>query len=180
MIRRAFILITIIPLLSIFVSGQEARPGMKPPVSGNRDSSNQEIDLPDEMRSRLIIARLENEHKKFLEDVNKLDELSGEISRSFSERRSLSPADMEKLESIEKLAKRILSHAGGNQVDDKKGVSAKMKPAEAIDQMSEAVASIKKSVISETRHVVSATVIGNSNEVIDLSRTIRRFYKKKN
>ena len=89
------------------------------------------------------------------------------------------PEDIKKLGSIEKLAKRILSHAGGSQVDGNKDESAQLSIPEAIEKMNVAVASIKKSALSETRNVVSAAVIGNSNEVIELTRTIRRSQRQK-
>jgi hypothetical protein len=48
---------------------------------------------------------------------------------------------------------------------------------QAIEMLSTSVANIKKEMSAETRYVVSATVIANSNEVINLSRFIRRAKK---
>jgi hypothetical protein len=183
MILRVLIPVIALLLSPFVVPAQQSRQINRPPLP-NPDSSSgergaQDIDLPDEMRVRLLIERLEGEHKKFIEDVMKLDEMSSEITRSYNERRLLMPEDIKKLGSIEKLAKRILSHAGGSQVDGKKGESAQLSISEAIEKMNVAVAAIKKSALSETRHVVSAAVIGNSNEVIELTRAIRRSQRQK-
>ena len=183
MVFRVIIPFIVILLSPLIVPAQQSRQMNRPPLP-NPDGSPaergaQDIDLPDEMRVRLLLERLEGEHKKFIEDVMKLDELSSEVARSYNEKRLLMPDDMKKLGSIEKLAKRILSHAGGNQVDGDKAESAQLSISEAIEKMNVAVAGIKKSALSETRHVVSAAVIGNSNEVIELSRIIRRSQRQK-
>jgi hypothetical protein len=184
MIHRVFILFITALLLSTIVLAQQPSQGSRSSSSNPNNtfpgSSDQEINLPDEMRSRLIIERLEGEHKKFVEDVKKLDELSSEVTRSFIERKLLSSEDLKKLGSIEKLARRILSHAGGNQVDDKSDDSSQIPLNEAIEKLNVAVAGIKKVALTETRHVVSAAVIGNSNEIIDLTRAMRRSQKQNN
>jgi hypothetical protein len=173
-----FILSSLLALLAQ-TSGPIARrpaqsqpPGEPPP---ERRSNNQEIELPAEMRARLAIERAEDEHRKFVDDVKKLDELSSEVASNYHEKSSLSPEDMKKLGSIEKLAKRVLSRAGGSGVEDEE--LKKLPLPEAIERMSAAASSIKKSLMAETRHVISATVIGYSNEIINLTQIIRRAKK---
>jgi len=41
-----------------------------------RDPSQQEPNIPDDMRARLAIERAESEHRKVMEDVKKLHDLS--------------------------------------------------------------------------------------------------------
>jgi hypothetical protein len=167
MMKRFFLLAIFTLLLHSATAAQDARPDLKPPTS------QQDITLPDEMRARLLIARAEEEHRKFLEDVKKLGELSDEITTGFGKRGSLTSEDVKKLSTIEKLAKRILGHAGGSEVDDKTAQSKQLSVKDAIALMGEAVGKITKIVMAETRHVISAAVIEQSNEVINLAQFIR-------
>jgi hypothetical protein len=150
-------------------------PSVKHDTKTNRDD-DQEVTLPEDMRIKMAITREENEYKKVLEDVDKLSGLSDEVARVFVERKHLSPDEMKKLGTIEKLAKRILSHAGGEEVGDKSD-SQHLALAEAIDKLNAAACNIKKDMNAETRFVVSATVIANSNEVIILARLIKHIQK---
>lgn len=154
------------------------KPRPKPESQIIKDDFPQESNLPEEMRVRMAIERADNEHRKIMEDVDKLNELSFEVTKIFQESGGkLSGEDVKKLSAIEKLAKRILSHAGGDEVDDRTGKIAQMSVADAITGISEAAAVIKKTMDSETRHVVSAAVIGNSNDIINMAQLVRRAQK---
>ncbi|HMG32689.1 MAG TPA: hypothetical protein VKM94_02030 [Blastocatellia bacterium] len=152
-------------------SPMDKKSGLKDLDEDPQDSLN----LPDEMRVKMLIDRREQDYKKIMESVDKLNSLSGEIATNFHEHGKLSGADVKKLESIEKLAHQVLVHSGGEAVDDKG--RAPMQMGEAIDKIGEAAENIKKNMTSETRFVVSATVIANSNELINLSRLVRRQQK---
>ena len=171
--KRFFLLASVTLLLHSAIAAQDTRPDLKPPTS------DQDITLPDEMRARLLIARAEEEHRKFLEDVKKLGELSNEITVSFDKRGNLASDDVKKLATIEKLAKRILGHAGGSEVDDKTAQTKQLSVKDAIAQLTDAVGKITKTVMAETRHVVSATVIEQANDVINLAQFIRHSQDQK-
>jgi hypothetical protein len=137
----------------------------------------QDMTLPEEMRIRMAIERADNEHRKIIADAEKLNDLTAEVAKSFGERGGLTSDEMKKLSTIEKLAKRILGHAGGDEVDDKTGRIEQMQVADLINGIVEAAATIKKSMTAESRHVVSATVISNSNDIINMSQCVRRTQK---
>lgn len=181
MFRRFWFLAVFILLFASAAAGQTTRPAIRPAETKTPDKypgDGQETShLPDEMRVKMAIARAEEDHKKVLEDVEKLSNLSGEISRGYGERKRLSSDDLKKLGTIEKLAKRVLTQSGGEEVDQKSNEIEHMPLADAIDMLSTTVANIRKEMTAETRFVVSATVIANSNEVINLSRFIRRAKK---
>ncbi|HLF83639.1 MAG TPA: hypothetical protein VI837_05635 [Blastocatellia bacterium] len=181
MFGRFLLLAISIFLLASAAAGQTPRPAIRPAETRTPDKhpdDGQEIShLPDEMRAKMDIARKEEDHKKILEDVEKLSNLSGEVARGYGERKRLSSDDLKKLGTIEKLAKRVLTHAGGEEVDPKSDSTEHMLLAQAIDILSTTVANIRKEMTAETRFVVSATVIANSNQVINLSRFIRRAKK---
>ena len=176
MFARFLLLAIFVLLVAAAALAQAARPPIKPAESRTPDHLDEIQEgsrLPDDMRIKMAIARAEEDHKKVLEDVVKLSDLSGEIVRGYGERKRLSSDDLKKLGTMEKLAKRILTHAGGEQVDSAPESTENMVVAQAIDTLSTTVDNIKKEMTAETRFVVSATVIANSNEVIRLSRFIR-------
>jgi hypothetical protein len=168
-------------LFAIGVVAQNTRPVAKPPAPRTPDKitrdDDQDVSLPEDMRIKMAIARAEDEHKKVLEDVEKLSDLSAGIAKAYGERKLLSSDDVKKLGTIEKLAKHVLNHAGGGEVDDKSAATDNTSLADAIEKLNTAAANIRKDMKAETRFVVSASVIANSNEVINLARFIRRTQK---
>jgi len=181
MFGRFLLLAIFILLFASAAAGQSTRPAIRPAETKTPDKypdEGQEVShLPDDMRIKMAIARAEEDHKNILEDVEKLSNLSVEIARGYGERKRLSSDDLKKLGNIEKLAKRVLTHAGGEEVDEKSNEIEHMPLADAIDLLNTTAANIRKEMTAETRFVVSATVIANSNEVIGLSRFIRRAKK---
>jgi len=182
MFGRFLLLATFILLVASAAAGQGTRPAIKPAETKTPDrypdDEQQDVShLPHDMRVKMAIARAEEDHKKVLEDVEKLSNLSDEVARGYGEHKRLTSDDVKKLGTIEKLAKRILTQSGGEEVDLKSDSAGHMLLADAIDMLSATATKIRKEMTAETRFVVSATVIANSNEVISLTRLIRRARK---
>jgi hypothetical protein len=179
MIRKFWPLLFFVLVLTFPALAQNQQPPLKPPDRRSSDrNEDQEIShLPEDMRVKMAIARAEEDHKKILEDVEKLTTLSGEVSKGFEARKQLSSDDIRKLGTIEKLAKRVLNQSGGEEVDQKSEELERMPLAQAIDLLNATAEKIKKQMTAETRFVVSATVIAESNEMIGLTRAIRRAKK---
>jgi len=154
------------------------RPAAPPPSSGLPDGSEQErSNLPEDMRIRMEIARADAEYKKTLDEADKLSTLSVEVTRGFHDTGKLDGDGLKKIGTIEKLAKRILSQAGGDEVDER-STDLQHKPLnEVLEEMSLAADKVQKSIKEQTRFVVSATVISNANEIIHLAQYIRRTLK---
>ena len=149
-------------------------PKSRPPRT-TREPVEQDLNMPEEMRVRLAIERANNEYRKILEDADRLNELTTEIARGYHDHKQLNADELKKLGNIEKLAKRLLSQAGGDQVDDNSPGQKSMD--ETVDQMSTAAATVQKTLKEQTRFVVSATAISNLNDVINLAQFIRRRYR---
>jgi hypothetical protein len=149
-------------------------PRTRPPGSPP-DAIDQDLSMPDEMRARMAIERANNEYRKTLEDAERLNELSMEIAKSFHERGQLNADELKKVSTIEKLAKRLLSQAGGDQVDD--GSTEQKNLDETVDLMRAAAATVQKMLKEQTRFVVSATAISTLNDIINLAQFIRHKYK---
>jgi len=177
------LLVVLLPMAAAAQSSPPVKPiprnNTPPTVSGDRDeSSDQESNLPEEMRIRMAIDRAEGEHRKVLEDVQKMSDLTAEVSTAYGDRAQLSSDDVKKLSTIEKLAKRILTHAGGSEVDDKSPGTESLSLTDAVHHMCAAVTRIKNDMVAQTRHVTSEIVIASSNEVITMTHLIRRKQKK--
>lgn len=174
---KFFLLITFYLLISIVASAQSAKPNPPPPLTDEEraEQLNQEMNLPPEMRSRLAIERANNEHRKIIEDAQKMNDLSVEISKRYGERNNLSSDDMKNVGTIEKLAKRILTFAGGSEekIEEKKTLSL----SDCIAQLSKVVENVKKILLTESRHVISAKLIADANEAINLAQVIRQIHK---
>ena len=158
------------------VAAQSTRPTGGAPDKSSGDQGP-EINLPEEMRARMASERAENDHKKVLEDVEKLNQLSDEVAKNYGAHKHLSGEDMTKLRTIEKLAKRVLTHSLGEETGDKDRSTERLPPSDAIDKLKTDAANIEKDMKTGTRFIVSATVIANSNEIINLARLIRRAQK---
>jgi predicted hydrolase (HD superfamily) len=179
--NRLLLFAAFVLLFAFNVAAQTSPSSPPPPAPKPKQTDDlfkdQDISLPEEMRMRMAIERADNEHKKILADVDKLSDLSAEVARGFQDHGKLSADEVKKLGSIEKLAKKILGHAGGDEVDDKSGRVEQMSVADCVTNINSAAAVIKKTMTTESRHVVSATVIANSNDIINIAQFLRRAQK---
>ncbi|MEN3332719.1 MAG: hypothetical protein V7641_2084 [Blastocatellia bacterium] len=154
------------------------RPAVPPPSVAFPDSSEQERShIPEDMRIRMEIARADAEYKKTLDDADKLYTLSTEVARVVRDTGKLVGDDLKKVGAIEKLAKHILSQAGGDEVDDRTNDLQSKPLNDTVEQMNAAADKVQKCIKQQTRFVVSATVISNANEIIHLAQHIRRTVK---
>jgi hypothetical protein len=175
MFNRFFVFAIVILLSALGAKAQNTRPAPPPEIRvPDKFPRTEEQDgggLQRDMQVKMAIARAEGDHKKLLEDVEKLSILSSEIAKGYVEHKRLSADEIKKLGTIEKLARRVLTSSGGDEVDQKPDP---MPLGDAIDKLNSTAASIKKEMTAETRFGVSATVIANSNEVISLARFIKQ------
>jgi uncharacterized alpha-E superfamily protein len=177
MVARFLLLASFILFFASLNPAQTTRQVVRPGETKQSDDGQEATRLPEDMRIKMAIARAEENHKKILQDVEKLSDLSSEIASDYTKHKKFSSDDLKKLGTIEKLAKRILTHAGGDEVNAQSDSTEPIGMEQAIDKLNTTAASIRKEMTAETRFVVSATVIANSNEVISLSRLIRRIKK---
>jgi hypothetical protein len=179
---EGLLLLVFLFLLPVAAQAQNPKPDFKPPLPPSdsaRDNPGQEPNLPEDMRIRMAIERAEDEHKKVLESAKQLGDLSDSVAKYYHEHGQLSAEELKKLSVIEKLAKRILSHAGGEEFDRSDG-SQSIPLADAVDRIKAAAENIRKSITTQTRFVVSASTIADSNEIIHLTQYIRHTQKSAN
>ena len=131
----------------------------------------------EEIRAKRELKIAEKEHQ---ENLNRAREI-GEIGKQLKEFKDSSTLDRDcfkKIERLEKLTKKVRSEAGGD--DDEITISPR--PTDlpsAIKQIAEASETLSKDVQNTPRRVVSASVIGNANVLLELIRLARGFLSPK-
>src|SRR5438270_4584002 len=183
MAKTYFLLIAFVLLAAPSAAAQSStpvpkRPAVPPPRMDYPGGDEQEgSHMPDEMRVRMEIARADAEYKKTLDEADKLFTLSTEVARVFRDTGKLAGEDLKKVGAIEKLARHILSQAGGDEVSERASGLQDKPLNDALEQLSAAADKVQKSIKEQTRFVVSATVVGNANEIIHLAQHICRTLK---
>jgi type I site-specific restriction endonuclease len=127
----------------------------------------------EEMLRRAEIKAAEDAHKEMVERAEEAAQLGDQIRASFEKLNALSREDIKKLERLEKLARKIRGAAGGSD-DKERSDSIPDKLGSAISRVAELSGLLKKSVQKTSRLVISAAVIENTNELIELIQHLRQ------
>ena len=128
----------------------------------------------EEMLDRAAIKHEEESYQETLERAKENARLGAELRSAFERHKTLSREDMKKLERMEKLARRVRSEVGGSSDEDgmkepPRGLDA------AFTRLAELAEEVHENVEKTSRHVVSATIIERSNELVELIRYLRKF-----
>jgi hypothetical protein len=126
---------------------------------------------------RMQIKREEDEHKKLVEKALQIKEAAENLNKENGGEKSglhLARAADKKLREIEKSAKQIRSESGGG--DDGQQLESPPKTlADALKQLSDASQRLQVSMEKTSRRVVSASVVAETNEIIQLVKIIRGY-----
>jgi hypothetical protein len=138
---------------------------------------------PKSFRDMLAKQRTEKQKKDHEELVKRGEEaaiLSQQLEYAFSSQNQLSPADMSKLESLEKLVSRIRKGLGGDNddLDEASGDPSAAEPnpsnlREAFTGLKEMTGKLVDELKKTTRFTVSVVAIQSSNSVLKLVRFLR-------
>lgn len=156
------------------------RPAPTPPprpADGTFGNSN---DVPlttfeEELRAKRELKMAEKEHRENLDRAREIGEIGKYLKQSFQGKATLDRDYWKKIERLEKLTKKVRSEAGGE--DEEVTVTRPPDLSSAIMQIAEASDTLSKDVQNTPRRVVSASVIGNANvllELIKIAKTIAR------
>ena len=117
----------------------------------------------------------EKDHQENLDRAREIGEIGKYLKESFKGASALDRDCLKKIERLEKLTKKVRSEAGGE--DEEVNIPQPADLASAITQIAEASETLSKDVQNTPRRVVSASVIGHANvllELIKIARTIAR------
>jgi len=149
------------------VGADQARPG--------RGRSRIMVGSPeDEMMARQDIKALEKDYQDNVERAREAAQLSTEIRDAYVHNKAFGRTEQKKLERLEKLARKIRSEAGGSDGDVTiEDVPSQMEPALA--RLTEVSDKVREGVEKTPRQVVSASVIEQANELLEIIRYVRGF-----
>lgn len=140
------------------------------------DASNGEerplTEIEEELRAKQAIKFAEKGHQENLDRAKEIGQIGKELKASVNDTPLLSRDSSKKIERLEKLTRKIRGEAGG----DDQEVKLDNRPSDvpnAITQIAEAAESLSKDVRNTPRQVVSATVIGNANVLLELIKIVR-------
>ena len=130
----------------------------------------------EEMRAKRAIRLAEKEHDDNLKRAREIADIGKELQETLRDRAVIDRDSLKKVERLEKLTKKIRSEAGGDDED----VTMENKPSDlcsTVTKIAEASESLSKNVQDTPRQVVSASVIGQANVLLQLLKMVRGFVR---
>jgi Rieske Fe-S protein len=131
----------------------------------------------EEMRAKRLIKMAEKDHEDNLKRAREIAQIGKELQETLKDKSAVDRDSLKKVERLEKLTKKIRSEAGG----DDEQVTIDNKPADlcgAVTQIAQASESLSKNVQDTPRQVVSASVIGKANVLLELLKMVRGFVSR--
>lgn len=121
---------------------------------------------------RMRIKREEEEHRKLVDKAGQIADLAGELELK-AEGGRLPRTQEKKIREIEKFAKQIRTEfgGGGDQPLDEKPASLD----QALRQLQDLSERLKTGMSKTSRRVVSAGVISDASEIIEIARLLRTY-----
>jgi hypothetical protein len=157
------------------------RPSPTPPprpvdgtVKNSQDDPGPMTTFEEEIRAKRAIKTAEKDHQANLKRATDIAQLGKELEQTLKNKPSLDRDTLKKVEKLEKLTKKVRSEAGGEDED----VTIIKKPddiSSTATRIAEASETLCKNVHDTPRQVVSASVIGNANVLLELLKMLRSF-----
>jgi ribosome-binding protein aMBF1 (putative translation factor) len=153
-------------------------PAQNPNDAASTDKSSRKSDArplgtpEDEMMARQELKAAEKEYHENIERAREAAQLSTEIRASFLQNKDLGRTELKKLERLEKITRKIRSEAGGSDSE----VTIENPPTQiepALSRLAEMAEKVRKVVEKTPRQVVSASVIEEANQMLEILRLIR-------
>ncbi len=125
------------------------------------------------MKVKREIKLLQKEHEETVQHAQEAAELGEQILNSYQAGKNASQADHKKLEKLEKLVRKIRNQAGGSGGDEKPE-PWKSDLESAFKGIAELSARLRKEVEKTPRQVVSASIIEQANNLLELIQYVRK------
>lgn len=133
--------------------------------------------IEEEMRAKRAIKLAEKDHEDNLKRAREIAQIGKELRETLKDKSVVDRDSLKKVERLEKLTKKVRSEAGGEDEE----VTIENKPSDlcgAVTQIAEASASLSQNVHDTPRQVVSASVIGKANVLLELLKMVRGFVRQ--
>ena len=158
------------------------RPAPTPPPRPVDDTMKPPEDRPlttyeEELRAKRMIKMAEKDHEENLKRAREIAEIGKDLRDALKDKTVVDRDSLKKVERLEKLTKKIRGEAGGGDED----ITIDNKPSDlcgTVTQIAEASESLSKHVQDTPRQVVSASVIGKANVLLELLKIVRSFVRQ--
>ena len=161
------------------VAAQTPIPRATPPPSRPDNPSADKDDPPltsfeEEIRAKRAIKMAEKDHQENVNRAKEVADIAKDLRACLKDKTTIDRDSAKKIERLEKLTKKIRNEAGG-QDEEVKIVDRPTDITGAVNQIAESAEALSKTVQSTPRQVVSASVIGNANVLLELIKMLRSF-----
>lgn len=133
-----------------------------------------------EMLEKMRIEREKKDHEDMIRRGQEALDLSNELEKAIESEQKLTPKDIQKLDALEKLVKKIRGELGGgddvDNDDDEKAVENPSSIVNAFKNLRSATVKLVDELKKTTRFSISAAAIKSSNSVLRIARFLR-FWK---
>lgn len=141
---------------------------------GGDDDERPLSSIEEEMNAKRAIKFAEKVHQENLNRAREIGEIGKELRETVKTKAGVNREFIKKLERLEKLTKKIREEAGGEDEE----VTIANRPSDvvsAVTQIAEVSETLSRDVKNTPRQVVSASVIGSANVLLELIRIFRGF-----
>ncbi|HET6862620.1 MAG TPA: hypothetical protein VFH91_06220 [Pyrinomonadaceae bacterium] len=165
---------------AMFAQHTSPRPTPTPTVPDAADKSAISEDprpltsFEEELRAKRAIKIAEKEHEENLNRAREISEIAKQLQTTFKNKSILERDDNKRLDRLEKLTKKIRGEAGGES-EEVEIVNRPTDTQKAMTQIAEKAEALSDNVKKTPRQVVSASVIGSANVLLELIRIARSF-----
>jgi hypothetical protein len=151
------------------------RPQGVPKDLGARDPNDPPLtEIEEEMRAKHAIKVAEKEHEENLDRAREIAQIGKQLQQCAKNTAALDREFLKKVERLEKLTRKVRGEAGGEDEE----VKLPKQPTDvtsAITQLADASEILSRDVQNTPRQVVSASVIGNANVLLELIKIVRGY-----
>ena len=163
--------------VNVAIAQSASQSAPSPPRSQNPTSDKDESGLgsfEDEIRAKRAIKMAEKDHEENVNRAREIADISKDLQKTLKDKTTIDRDSVKKIERLEKLTKKIRNEAGGEDeevdiIDRPTNIST------AVDKIADGADSLSKAVQNTPRQVVSASVIGKANVLLQLIKLLRAF-----
>lgn len=116
----------------------------------------------------------EKDHEANVDRAKEIGELAKQLQESLKDKSTIDRESSKKIDRLEKLTKKIRSESGGED-EEVKIVDRPTTITGAVNQVAENAEALSKAVQDTPRQVVSASLIGKANVLLELIKLLRAF-----
>ena len=162
--------------LAMAQTADRSRPTPTPPPRPDAPEKDESSlgSFDEEIRAKRAIKLAEKDHQENVNRAHEIADIAKDLQKTLTNKPALDRDSVKKIDRLEKLTKKIRNEAGGEDEE----VEIVDRPADitaATNKIAESAESLSKAVENTPRQVVSASVIGKANVLLQLIKLLRAF-----